>query len=58
MTTEERVADACRTIGLKLELAIEEGHRSSALDAGDLLETLYAIADQLDPPLVDPPRAD
>jgi len=50
MTTEERVADACRTIGLKLEMAIEARHRSNGIDAGDLLETLYAIADQLDPP--------
>jgi hypothetical protein len=53
MTTEQRVADACRTIGLKLEMAIEAGHRSNDLGAGDLLETLFAIADQLDPPLTE-----
>ena len=53
MTTEQRIADACRTTGLKLEMSIEAGHRSKEIDPGDLLETLYAIADQLDPPLAE-----
>ena len=51
MTPEQNVADAFRVVALRLEEAIERGHRSNQIDASDLLETLLAIADQLDPPL-------
>ncbi|MGC1272640.1 MAG: hypothetical protein WBC44_02950 [Planctomycetaceae bacterium] len=58
MTTEQRIADAIRVVGLKLEMAIEEGHRSSHIDASDLLEALFAVADELDPPLAEPQMSD
>ena len=51
MTTEHKLADAFRTVALSLEREIEEGHRSNAINAKDLLETLLSIADKLDPPL-------
>lgn len=44
------VADALRTVALRLELAMEEGRRSTRIDANDLLETLLSVADELDPP--------
>lgn len=52
-----RVADALRVVALRLELAMEEEGRSCHIDAHDLLETLLAVADQLDPPVVDVSRA-
>ena len=52
MMPEHKIADVFRVIALRLEEALERGHRSNRLDANDLLETLLAIADQLDPPLV------
>ena len=52
MTTPEcKIADALRAVALRLENALEEGRRSTHIDAHDLLETLLAVADQLDPPL-------
>lgn len=51
MTPEQNVADAFRLIALRLELAIESGHRSNKIDANDLLETILAVADELDPPV-------
>ncbi len=48
---EHKIADAFRVVALRLENALEEGRRSSRIDANDLLETLLAVADQLDPPL-------
>ncbi len=52
MTTPEfKIADALRVVALRLENALEEGRRSTRIDANDLLETLLAVADQLDPPL-------
>ncbi len=52
MTNPEfKIADALRVVALRLENALEEGRRSSRIDANDLLETLLAVADQLDPPL-------
>jgi hypothetical protein len=48
---EHKIADALRVVALRLENALEEGRRSSRIDANDLLETLLAVADQLDPPL-------
>lgn len=58
MTTEERIADAFRAVAIKLETAIDEGHRSARIDAHDLLEMLLALADELDPPLGEPPHRD
>ncbi len=52
MTTPEfKLADALRLVALRLERALEEGRRSTRIDANDLRETLLAVADQLDPPL-------
>ena len=51
---EHKLADALRAVALRLEHALEEGRRSSRLDAHDLLETLLALADELDPPLAAP----
>lgn len=48
---EHKIADALRVVALRLENALEEGRRSTRIDANDLLETLLAVADQLDPPL-------
>lgn len=51
MTTAQQLADAFRTVSLRLERALEEGRRSTPLDADYLRETLLAVADLLDPPL-------
>lgn len=51
MTNAHQLADAFRTVSLRLERALEEGRRSAHLDANDLCETLLSIADILDPPL-------
>ena len=56
MTAEHVVADALRTVALRLERAIEEGQRSRQIDAEDLLETLLGVADELDPPLAPQPK--
>ena len=48
-TPEHRIADALRLVAQRLEHAIESGHHSSRIDANDLLETLLAVADELDP---------
>jgi hypothetical protein len=48
---EHKIADALRVVALRLENALEEGRRSTRIDANDLLETLLAVADQLDPPV-------
>jgi len=50
-TTEHKIADAFRAVTVAIQRAIEEGHRSRRIDTDDLIETLLAIADQLDPPL-------
>jgi len=44
------VADAIRMVTAKVQQAIDEGYRSRAIDADDLVEVLLAIADELDPP--------
>ena len=54
MTTEQKIADALRVVALRLEEAIERGKRCNRIDANDLLETLLAVADQLDPPVGEP----
>ena len=51
MTPEHKIADALRSVALRLEDAVEHGRRSTRIDANDLLETLLAVADELDPPL-------
>lgn len=51
---EHKIADAFRVVALRLEDALERGRRSTRIDANDLLETLLAIADQIDPPLGEP----
>jgi hypothetical protein len=48
---EHKIADVLRVVALRLEKALEEGRRSTRIDANDLLETLLVVADQLDPPL-------
>jgi len=53
---EHKIADALRVVALRLENALEEGRRSSRIDANDLLETLLAVADQLDPPISGSPE--
>ena len=40
-----------RDLGATLQDAVESGQRSARLDAHDLVETLLAIADRLDPPV-------
>jgi len=54
MTPEQKLADAVRVVALRLEEALEPGRRSTRIDANDLLETLLAIADEIDPPLGEP----
>lgn len=51
MNPEHKIADALRVVALRLENALEEGRRSTRIDANDLLGTLLAEADQLDPPI-------
>ena len=51
MTPEQNVADAFRVVALRLEEALERGRRANRIDANDLLETLLAVADRLDPPV-------
>jgi hypothetical protein len=43
------VADAIRTVTAKLQRAIDQGRRSRAIDALDLVDVLLAITDELDP---------
>ncbi|MCA8982735.1 MAG: hypothetical protein KDA76_03155 [Planctomycetaceae bacterium] len=52
-TPEERIADVLRLVAMRLEVAIDEGRRSTRSDANDLLETLLAVADELDPPILE-----
>lgn len=51
MTPEQNVADAFRVVAMRLEHALEQGRKSPAINANDLLETLLSVADQLDPPV-------
>lgn len=50
---EHNIADAFRAVALRLETALEEGRRTTRIDANDLLETLLAVADHLDPPVAE-----
>jgi hypothetical protein len=47
------ITDAIRNVTARVQRAIDDGHRSRAIDADDLVEVLLAIADELDPPLVE-----
>jgi hypothetical protein len=53
---EHRVADALRKVARRLDEQLGAGLRSWKTDAEDLLETLLAVADDLDPPLPKPQR--
>lgn len=52
MIAEHTLADAFRTVALRLEQSIESGHISPRrpVTYNDLLETLLAVADLADPP--------
>jgi hypothetical protein len=43
------LADVIRQVTAKVQREIDQGRRSRAIDADDLVEVLLAIADQLDP---------
>ena len=51
MTPEQKTAAAIRKVMIAVQNAIEVGHRSSMIEADDLVDVLLAIADELDPPL-------
>ena len=46
-----RLVDVMRDVAAALEREVEEGRRAAQIDAHDLIETLLAIADRLDPPV-------
>lgn len=46
-----KLVDVLREVAVALQTAVDDGHRSRAIDADDLVETLLAVADRLDPPL-------
>ena len=48
-TTRTEVADAIREVTAAMQTALDEGRRSTRIDAWDLVEALLAIADRLDP---------
>ena len=52
---EHRVADALRKVAQRVDEALCQGVRNRTIDATDLLETLLAVADELDPPLPEKP---
>lgn len=45
----DAVADALRAVAKSLTDAIASGHKSRMIDADDLVETLLAVADRIDP---------
>lgn len=51
MKTKHAIANAIRDVTAQVQLAIEDGYRSRAIDADDLVEVLLAVADWLDPPV-------
>lgn len=51
MNAELRMADAIRKVTASMQRAIDDGYRSRAIDADDLVEVLLAIAEQIDPPM-------
>ena len=50
-TTQIEMADAIRDVTAAMQTALDEGRRSTRIDAWDLVEALLAIADRLDPPV-------
>ena len=52
-TTLTEVADAIRAVTAAMQTALDQGRRSTRIDAWDLVEALLAIADRLDPPVPD-----
>ena len=50
-TPELQMADAIREVTAAVQRAINDGYRSRAIDADDLIEVLLTIADRLDPPV-------
>ena len=52
-TTRAEVADAIRDVTAAMQTTLDEGRRSTRIDAWDLVEALLAIADRLDPPVPD-----
>lgn len=48
-TTRAEVADAIRDVTAAMQTTLDEGRRSTRIDAWDLIEALLAIADRLDP---------
>jgi hypothetical protein len=51
MNPELKMADAIRKVTAQVQRAIDDGYRSRAIDADDLVEVLLAIADGIDPPM-------
>jgi hypothetical protein len=45
------IADAIRDVTAAIQRTIDDGSRSRAIDADDLVEALLAIADRIDPPV-------
>lgn len=52
MTPVERIADAFRTVALRLEDALERGRPNGTISAEDVRQTLLSISDDLDPPVL------
>lgn len=50
-TTPTEVADTIRDVTAAMQTALDEGRRSTRIDAWDLVEALLAIADRLDQPV-------
>jgi len=50
-TTRAEVADAIRDVTAAMQTTLDEGRRSTRIDAWDLVEALLAIADRLDTPV-------
>jgi hypothetical protein len=45
------LVDVLREVAGSIERAVDEGERSSQIDASDLVEAFLAVADRLDPPI-------
>lgn len=48
MTLEAKIVDALRLVATKLQAAVEAGTRSRRIDAEDIIETLLAVAEEID----------
>jgi hypothetical protein len=53
-TTKTHVADAIRYVTAAMQKEINNGDRSTEIDADDLIDVLLAIADEIDPPFSPP----